>query len=74
MLSTVALAPLVASNGVGDIGKEIAYARAHGFSDLTLVNGTEPVQGRPALLDSSSRAVASPATARRPGRVRAATA
>src|SRR6059058_5532580 len=40
ILSTVALAPLVASNGVGDIGKEIAYARAHGFSDLTLVNGT----------------------------------
>jgi hypothetical protein len=45
VLSTVALAPLVASNGVGDIGKEIAYARAHGFSDLTLVDGTEPFKG-----------------------------
>ncbi|HEV7753692.1 MAG TPA: serine protease [Baekduia sp.] len=45
VLSTVALAPLVASNGVGDIGKEIAYARAHGFADLTLVNGTEPFKG-----------------------------
>jgi hypothetical protein len=45
VLSTVALAPLVASNGVGDIGKEIAYARAHGLSDLALVNGTEPFKG-----------------------------
>jgi hypothetical protein len=45
VLSTVALAPLVASNGVGDIGKEIAYARAHGFSDLALVDGTEPFKG-----------------------------
>lgn len=42
ILSTVAIAPLPLSNGVGDIGKEVAYARAHGFSDLTLVNGTEP--------------------------------
>jgi len=42
VLSTVALAPLPLSNGVGDIGREIAYARAHGFSDLTLVKGTEP--------------------------------
>jgi hypothetical protein len=45
VLSTVAIAPLAASNGVGDVGKEIAYARAHGFSDLTLVNGTEPFTG-----------------------------
>jgi hypothetical protein len=45
ILSTVAIAPLAASNGVGDVGKEIAYARAHGFSDLTLVNGTEPFKG-----------------------------
>jgi hypothetical protein len=42
VLSTVAIAPLPASNGVGDIGKEIAYAQAHGFAGLTLVNGTEP--------------------------------
>jgi hypothetical protein len=45
VLSTVALAPLVASNGVGDIGKEITYAKAHGFSDLTLVDGTEAFKG-----------------------------
>jgi S1-C subfamily serine protease len=45
ILSTVALAPLVASNGVGDIGKEIAYARAHGFPDLTLVDGTQAFKG-----------------------------
>lgn len=42
VLSTVAIAPLPLSNGVGDVGKEIAYAQAHGFSDLTLVKGTEP--------------------------------
>ena len=42
VLSTVAIAPLPASNGIGDVGKEIAYARSHGFSGLQLVNGTEP--------------------------------
>ena len=41
-LSTVALAPLPASNGVGDIGSELAYARTHGFPSLVLENGTEP--------------------------------
>jgi hypothetical protein len=41
-LSTVALAPLAGSNGVGDLSRELAYARSHGFSDLQLVNGTEP--------------------------------
>jgi hypothetical protein len=45
VLSTVQLAPLAGSNGVGDIGREIAYARAHGFPNLTLVNGTEPFGG-----------------------------
>jgi hypothetical protein len=40
-LSTVAIAPLAGSNGVGDLGKEIAYARAHGLGGLTLVEGTE---------------------------------
>jgi hypothetical protein len=45
ILSTVAIAPLPLSNGVGDIGREIAYARAHGFPDLTLVNGTEAFRG-----------------------------
>jgi hypothetical protein len=43
-LSTVAIAPLPASNGVADIGKELAYAREHGFPGLELVDGTEPFQ------------------------------
>jgi len=42
VLSTVAIAPLPASNGVGTLAKEIAYAQSHGVSGLTLVNGTEP--------------------------------
>ena len=42
ILSTVAIAPLAGSNGVGNVGKEIADAQAHGFSGLTLVKGTEP--------------------------------
>ena len=32
VLSTVALAPLAGSNGVGDLSRELAYARAHGLS------------------------------------------
>lgn len=47
-LSTLALAPLPASNGVTDIGSAIEYARAHGFGDLRLEDGTEPF--RPSLL------------------------
>ncbi len=43
VLSTVALAPLAGSNGVGDLGKELAYAQANsGISGLDLVDGTEP--------------------------------
>ena len=44
VLSTVAIAPLAASNGVGDLPKEIAYMRANaaGFSGVNLVSGTEP--------------------------------
>ena len=43
VLSTVALAPLAGSNGVGDLGKELAYAQASsGISGLDLVDGTEP--------------------------------
>jgi hypothetical protein len=41
-LSTVALAPLAGSNGVADLSRELAYARANGLADLQLVNGTEP--------------------------------
>jgi hypothetical protein len=42
VLSTVEAAPRPASNNIGDVGNEIAYAQAHGFGGLTLVNGTEP--------------------------------
>ena len=42
VLSTVAIAPLAGSNGVGDLSRELAYARAHGLSDLAVANGTEP--------------------------------
>jgi hypothetical protein len=43
VLSTLGLAPLPASNNIGDLGKELAFARAHsGISGLQLVDGTEP--------------------------------
>ena len=41
-LSTVQIAPLAGSNGVGDLAKELAYAQANGQAGLTLANGTEP--------------------------------
>src|SRR3954465_15299517 len=42
VLSTVAIAPLAGSNGVGDLSRELAYARAHGLPDLAVANGPEP--------------------------------
>jgi hypothetical protein len=44
VLSTVQIAPLAASNGVGTLANEIAYmqANASGFSGVSLVPGTEP--------------------------------
>jgi hypothetical protein len=42
VLSTLGLAPLPASNNIGDLAKEIAYASSHGVPGLTLVEGTEP--------------------------------
>jgi hypothetical protein len=43
VLSTLQLAPLAGSNGVGDLGKEIAYMHAHSsFTEAKLVPGTEP--------------------------------
>jgi hypothetical protein len=43
VLSTVQIAPLAGSNGVGDLGKELAYLHANsGFGAVQLVNGTEP--------------------------------
>jgi hypothetical protein len=42
VLSTVAIAPLPASNGVGDIAHELAYLNAHTTLNVTLANGTVP--------------------------------
>jgi len=42
ILSTLQIAPLAGTNGVGDLGRELAYARAHGFPELQLVPGTQP--------------------------------
>ena len=44
-LSTVSLAPFPASNGVSDLQRQLAYARAHGMPGLTLVPGTVPFKG-----------------------------
>lgn len=42
-LSTLALAPLPASNGVGDLARELAFAQQHsGIAGLRPVEGTEP--------------------------------
>ena len=47
-LSTLAIAPLAGSNGVGDIAHELAYAKAHsGIGRLRLVRGTEPFSPLP---------------------------
>ncbi len=43
VLSTLQLAPLVGSNGVGDLNHELTYAQAHsGIAGLSLASGTEP--------------------------------
>ena len=42
-LSTVAVAPLPASNGLGTLARELDYAQQHsGIGGLHLVRGTEP--------------------------------
>ena len=42
-LSTVAIAPLAGSNGLGDLQRELRYAQRHsGIAGLRLVPGTEP--------------------------------
>jgi hypothetical protein len=42
VLSTVQIAPLAGSNGVGDIAREIAYMQAHGGPGANVVPGTQP--------------------------------
>ena len=41
VLSTVEIAPLPLSNGVGNLAKEVAYAQTHGVAGLAVVRGTE---------------------------------
>ena len=43
VLSTLGIAPLPASNNIGDLAHELSFAQAHsGISGLALVDGTEP--------------------------------
>jgi hypothetical protein len=43
VLSTLQIAPLTGTNGVGDLGRELAYMRAtSNFGGMQLVQGTEP--------------------------------
>jgi hypothetical protein len=51
VLSTLQIAPLPATNGVGDLGKELGYLRANSnFGGMQLVPGTEPF--KPSLIGS----------------------
>jgi hypothetical protein len=46
VLSTVQIAPLAGSNGVGDLANELAYLHSHtSFTGVQLANGTEPFDG-----------------------------
>ena len=45
VLSTVQIAPLAASNGVGDFGHELSYLNTAGGFGVTLALGTEPFRG-----------------------------
>jgi hypothetical protein len=45
VLSTVALAPLTGSNGVGDLSRELSYLASHTSFSITLALGTEPFDG-----------------------------
>jgi len=48
VLSTLGLAPLPASNNIGDLARELAYAQSNsGIAGLRLVPGTEPFHGIP---------------------------
>ena len=67
-LSTLNLAPLPVSNGVGDIAKELAYANADGgLGDIELTLGTEPFTPTPAGVDPTKLATpAGPPLGERP--------
>src|SRR5687768_12441654 len=44
-LSTLQIAPLAGSNGVGDVSREVAYMRSHGGPQAELALGTEAFRG-----------------------------
>jgi hypothetical protein len=50
VLSTVQIAPLAGSNGVGDLPRELAYMHTHGGPSANVVNGTTPFN--PSLLSA----------------------
>lgn len=45
VLSTLQLAPLTGSNGVGNLARELAYLHAHTAIDARLAPGTQPFNG-----------------------------
>ncbi len=45
VLSTLQIAPLAGSNGVGDLSRELSYANANTSLGVQLANGTEPFNG-----------------------------
>ena len=49
VLSTLAVLPVPASNGVSDLAKAMAYARAHGGPSVSLANGTQPFSSNPGI-------------------------
>ena len=53
ILSTVQIAPLAASNGVGDLPRELAYMHSHGGPAANVVNGTKPFN--PSLFSANPR-------------------
>jgi hypothetical protein len=42
VLSTVQIAPVAGSNGVGDVSREISYMNSHSSLGAQLANGTQP--------------------------------
>jgi hypothetical protein len=51
VLSTLQLAPLPATNGVGDLARELAYLRANtSFTEVQLARGTQPF--KPSLVEA----------------------
>jgi hypothetical protein len=53
VLSTLNLQPAPGTNGVGDLGKELAYANAHGgLGEIELVHGTKRFRPGGGVMDS----------------------